>query len=267
MLAVFQVSKSGYYDWLKASEKPDPSHQLVEAVVELHKKSRGTYGSRRIREDLREAGIAKSRKTIIKLMRLGNVQGRRKTKTRRRADSTPSVVAPNLVNRKFYAQLPNQCWVGDITTVTTAEGPLNLATFLDLYSRRIVGWSMSANLESSLVVSAFRMACAFRGTAPRVVHSDRGTQYGSADFRQELAKHPICRQSMSRRANCLDNAVAESFFATLKKELVYGAKFHTLAEARSRIFEYIECFYNQIRRHSFLDYTSPNHFEESFGVA
>jgi len=126
---------------------------------------------------------------------------------------------------------------------------------------------MAISLDTALVIDAFRMACALRGTAPRMVHTDRGSQYTSKEFVDELKKNPLCQQSMSRKGNCLDNAVAESFFATLKKELVYVANFHTLEDARTRIFEYIECFYNTVRRHSYLDYRSPKRFEDGFEVA
>jgi len=166
----------------------------------------------------------------------------------------------------FKASKPNQAWVGDITYVATEEGWLYLATWIELWSRKIVGWSMAPRMTADIVVDAFRMAIFRQKHKPEIVHSDRGSQYASDAFRDELKKHG-CKQSMSRKANCWDNAVAESFFGTLKSELVHHEKYKTREEARLSIFDYIETFYNKRRLHSYLNYTSPEDFENSMETA
>lgn len=261
MCRVLGVSKSGYYESLK--KKPAPSHLTVaKAMDEIQKEGRKRYGSRRMRKALRKKyGIRMSRKTVIKRMKSWGLVAYRRKLFKKTTDSNHSLGAsPNLLQRNFTAASPNQCWVSDITYVRTNEGWLYLVTFLDLYSRMIVGWSMSEYMDATFVCRAFEMACRNRQTAPRMVHSDRGIQYASADFRNLLRQHPQCVQSMSRKANCWDNAVAESFFATLKQELL-TLKFETRQAARLAIFEYIEGFYNVLRLHSALDYQSPIEYE------
>ena len=201
-------------------------------------------------------------------MKKHGIQAKRKKKFKATTNSKHNLpVAPNLLNRKFTAMKPNQTWVGDITYIATDEGWLYLATWIDLFSRKIVGWSMSSRMTADIAVNAFRMAL-FRQKreAPKMVHSDRGSQYASDDFRKELNKYG-CIQSMSRKGNCWDNAVAESFFGTLKNELVHHEKYKTREEARLSIFDYIEMFYNKRRIHSHLNFVSPEEFEMSMETA
>jgi len=261
------VSSSGYYEWLKRAPKPDNTKELV-LIRDIHTASRGTYGARRIREELVEKGINHCRTRVMKLMKEAGVTAKRKRKFKVTTDSEHDLpIAPNLLKRNFRASEANQCWVSDITYIKTPEKWLYLATFIDLYSRKIVGWSMADSLESSLVVQGFRMACHRRGKSPAIVHSDRGIQFASSDFVDEVALYPECQRSMSRKANCWDNAVAESFFGTLKKELVHRHKFNSYDEACQLIFEYIEVFYNGRRLHSYLGYVPPNRFEMANSVA
>lgn len=175
-------------------------------------------------------------------------------------------VAPNLLNRNFTATKPNQAWVGDVTYIATEEGWLYLSTWIDLFSRKIVGWSMSSRMTADIVVDAFRLGVFRQKAVPTLVHSDRGSQYASHDFRKEL-KNSGCQQSMSRKGDCWDNAVAESFFGTLKNELVHHEKYKTREQARLSIFDYIETFYNKRRAHSHLNYVSPEEFEHSMKAA
>jgi len=201
-------------------------------------------------------------------MRRNDIRAKQKKKFKATTNSKHNLpVAENLLERQFSVDQPNAAWVGDITYITTEEGWLYLATWIDLCSRKIVGWSMAPRMTADIVVDAFRMAL-FRqkGEAPNLVHSDRGSQYASEVFRGELQKHG-CKQSMSRKGNCWDNAVAESFFGTLKNELVHHEKYKTREQARLSIFDYIEMFYNKRRLHSHLNYVSPENFEKSMETA
>ncbi len=201
-------------------------------------------------------------------MKENGIAAKRRKKIKATTNSNHNLpVAENLLKRDFKASEPNQAWVGDITYVATDEGWLYLATCIDLYSRKVVGWSMSDRMTADIVVDAFRMAL-FRGKrgAPQVMHSDRGSQYASDAFRKELQIHG-CKQSMSRKGDCWDNAVAESFFGTLKTELVHHEKYKTREAARLSIFDYIEMFYNRRRLHSYLNYLSPEEFEKSMATA
>jgi len=261
MCLVLKVSKSRYYQWIKSKQNPN-REALITEIQEVHVQSRGTYGSRRIQNALRAKGKFITRKTAIKYMKLAQVVTRRRKKfvvTTQSKHDRP--IAPNLLNRHFNFLKPNECWVSDITYIWTSEGWLYLASMLDLYSRKVVGWSMSDGLDNQLVLEAFRMGRNRRGTAPDIMHSDRGSQYASQDFVKEIGQYPNCKQSMSRKANCWDNAVAESFFATLKLELVHHKKYRTLEEAKVSVFEYMEVFYNKLRLHSYLGYASPDGFE------
>ena len=197
-------------------------------------------------------------------MKTENIRAKRSKKFKATTNSKHNLpVADNLLNRDFTAKKANQCWVGDITYYWTDEGWLYLAAFIDIFSRRIVGWSMSSRMTADLVVDAFKMAVGKRGrNISPMVHSDRGSQYASKLFRDEIKKYD-CIQSMSRKGNCWDNAVAESFFSNLKLELVNHEKFKTRQEAIDKIFDYIEIFYNRRRLHSFLDFVSPEQFEKS----
>jgi putative transposase len=202
-----------------------------------------------------------NKKVVEKLMNKNGIQPRRKRKFKSTTDSKHSLpVAENVLKRQFAAAKPNDAWVGDITYIETAEGWLYLAVWIDLYSRKVVGWSTSDRMTADLVIEAFEMATLRRAiAAPKLVHSDRGTQYASEAFRNRAKK---CKQSMSRKGSCWDNAVAESFFGALKSELIHRETYKSREEASMRVFDYIEIFYNRKRLHSTLGYVSPCEFEE-----
>ena len=228
----------------------------------VHAESDETYGSPRVHHELLALGQSCSVNFVAKLMRVARIAAKSRRKFKVTTDSKHHLpVADNLLGRKFQVDRPNQAWVSDMTYILTREGWLYLATVEDLYSRRIVGWAMSARITSRLVVDALQMAIDRRQPASGLIlHSDRGSQYCSEHYQRLLGNHEI-RCSMSRPGNCLDNAVAESFFHTLKTEWVYHAHYKTRREARLAIFEYIEGFYNTERRHSSLDYRSPEEYE------
>jgi putative transposase len=273
MCTVLRVSKSGYYAWRQRREAGHRSARAAEdarllaLVRDAHQASGRTYGAPRVHEELREQGERVARKRVARLMRAGGLVAR--PASRRRPVTTDSdhgqPVAPNLLGRRFgvdeIAGL-NRVWVGDITYVPTREGWLYLAVVLDLKSRRVVGWATRANLEAALALDALRWALADRRPAAGLLmHSDQGSQYVANDYQAMLAAHGlVC--SMSRRGNCWDNAVAESFFSTLEHELLAGADFRSRAEARQAIFRYIEGWYNRRRRHSTLGYVSPVQYEQ-----
>jgi putative transposase len=257
------VARSGYYEWRKtrgatkrAIRRDEHSKLIYKAFID----SRKTYGARRIYEQLKLEGVAISRTTVERIMREKRLAPKRTRKHKSTTDSKHKLpVDKNSLNRNFDPAEPNQVWVSDITYIETHEGWLYLTVFLDLHSRRIVGWSMAKHMTAELVVCAYQMAVAKRGTAPKLVHSDRGSQYASEEFRKIL--NGVCPQSMSRKANCWDNAVSESFWKTLKVELIYRETFKTREGAQLSIFEYIETFYNKRRLHSHLGYLSPDQFE------
>jgi len=262
-----EVSPSGFYAWCRRRICPCgrvlADQLLAREVVELHAQSRRTYGSPRLVEELRKRGHRHGRKRISRIMLQKGIYGRQKA--RYRVHTTDSnhdqPVAPNRLAGAPSPSGPNQIWVSDITYVQTSEGWLYLAALLDLYSRKIVGWAMSEHIDSPLVLKALSMAVTHRNPPPNLIcHSDRGVQYASADYRQALA-HAGLVPSMSRRANCYDNASMESFWSTLKLELVYRSSFPTRSFAKSQIFNYIESFYNRSRAHSALNFLSPAQFE------
>ena len=270
MCRVLCASSSGYYQWRKGrvTQRTIRQRQLLDLIKKIHTDSRGTYGSPRVLKELRDAGIVVNHKTVEELMKQNGIQAKQSKKFKATTNSKHNLpIAKNRLKRKFTARKPNQKWVSDITYVWTDEGWLYLATFIDLFSRKVVGWSMAPRMAADLVVDAFRMAI-FRQkrTAPRMVHSDRGSQYASDAFRKELAMHG-CKQSMSRKGDCWDNAVAESFFGILKSELVHHERYKTREEARLSIFDYIETFYNKLRLHSHLNYVSPEDFEKGMQTA
>jgi transposase InsO family protein len=257
------VSRSGYYDWLK--RRKTPSRRTRENLVlrarirEEFARSRRTYGSPRL---TRALGGGVSRHRVARLMRLENLRARPRSKYRvATTDSRHGgPIAPNRL-LGFTPKRPDQAWVTDATCVLTAQGWLYVVALLDLYTRRIVGWAMDQTLDASLAVNALKMAVAQRRPAPALmVHSDRGSQFASAAFRGTLRANQLVA-SMSRKANCYDNAHMESFWSSLKYEVVYHRKFATRSEARSAIFDYIESFYNRTRLHSSLGYQSPVQFE------
>jgi putative transposase len=258
------VSPSGFYAWRRRrpSAREQSDTQLAALIAEVHEQSRGTYGALRVQADLAELGQQVGRRRIARLMRALGLESRRKRRFKATTDSNHTQpVADNVLDRQFAVSAPDRAWVGDITYVPTREGWLYLATLIDLFSRRVVGWAMSARIDAQLTLDALDMALAARSPAAGLVHhTDRGSQYASRDYRRALATRGlVC--SMSRKGNCWDNAVAESFFASLKTELVHHRDFATRSEARSAIFEYIEVFFNRHRRHSTLGYVSPVNYE------
>lgn len=262
---VLGVSRAGFYAWQGRAEarRPREDRQLLVEIATIHHESRRCYGSPRIHAELRARGHAIGRKRVARLMRRAGLAARRRRPFRSTTDSTHGVpVARNLLNRQFTRATPTRCWVTDITFIATGEGWLYVAVILDLFSRRVVGWALSERLTTPLALEALDMALTRRAPAAGLLHhSDQGGQYVSDEYRRVLAVHDRVA-SMSRRANCWDNAVAESFFATLKIELLQDAAWPTRAQARSAIVEYIELFYNARRRHSALGYLSPAAFEQ-----
>jgi putative transposase len=261
---VLGVSRSGYYAWRSRAEsrRQQENRSLVERIQASYMRSRRTYGSPRIHADLQAQGLHCSRKRVARLMRLVGIQAQRPRRTRGTTDSRHTLpVADNVLNRQFAAVAPNRKWGADITYIGTREGWLYLAVVMDLFSRRIIGWSMQPTLACGVVLDALRMALQRRSSSKQVVHpSDRGSQYASGDYQRLLAAAGM-QCSMSRKGDCFDNAVVESFFGTLKTELVYQQQYTTRDEARSAIFEYMEVFYNRQRRHSALRYCSPIEYE------
>jgi len=261
------ASPSGYYDWQERRLCPGPravEHQaLVKTIKQLHQESRETYGSPRIRMELRKQGRHHGRARVARIMRQEGLCGRQKGRYRvRTTDSNhDQPIAPNLLAQAPKATAPNQIWVADITYIQTQEGWLYLAAVLDLYSRRVVGWAMSQRIDTALVLNALAMALLHRDPPANLLfHSDRGVQYASGDYRRALAQGGLVA-SMSRKANCYDNATMESFWSTLKFELVYRRDFSNHSQARGEIFNYIEAFYNRQRAHSALGFLSPVDFE------
>ncbi len=265
MCRVLKVSRSGYYAWLKRepSKRQEQQMKWIEQINEAHRASRHTYGSPRVTVELKHQGVQICENTVAKLMRCASLAA--KVKRRFVPQTTDSAhgcpIAPNRLDRDFTAPMPNRRWTCDITYISTDEGWLYLAVVMDLFSRRIVGWSMRPHLQAQLACEALSMALhARRPDAGLLHHSDRGVQYACAAYRQLLLGAQV-EASMSRAGNCYDNAVTESFFGTLKTELVNHEHYATQEQARQSIFEWIEVFYNRQRRHSSLGYLSPEAFE------
>lgn len=267
LCAVFEVSRSGYYLWKKGekSARQLEYEELAPVVQKAHTASKGTYGARRIAEEVEAHGVSCGRSKAATLMKIANVAAKQKRKFKETTDSKHSLpVAPNLLNRKFEVQEPDQVYVSDITYIWTNEGWLYLAVIIDLFSRQVVGWSMNNRMSRKLVMSALQMAIWRRQPGSGLLfHSDRGSQYCSNDFQNMLKKHQMI-SSMSRKGNCWDNAVAESFFGSLKTERVFFSSYATRDAARQDVVDYIEMFYNSRRRHSYLDYMSPKDFEKKW---
>lgn len=264
MARVLGVCRSGFYRWMKSgvsriSIKQQELDERVKSVFEAHK---GRYGAPRVQRELSELGVHRNEKTIaasLKRLRLRAKAAKRFKATTYSDHGLP--VAENLLEQDFHADHPNEKYVQDITYISTNEGWLYLAVVIDLYSRQVVGWSMNERMKAGLVCDALTMAL-FRRGLPKgvIVHSDRGSQYCSRGF-QQLVKHHQLRCSMSKKGDCYDNACAETFFHSLKIELIHGARYHTREEAKHAIFEYIETYYNRVRRHSSIGYISPVEFE------
>jgi len=261
------VSRSGFYAWTKRAQstRTRSDRALMVTIKAAHKASRNIYGSPRVHLDLVAQGHAVGRGRVARLMRDNALRGKRKKRFRTTTQSDHRhPIAPNVLAREFTVEQPNVAWVGDITYIGTQEGWLYLAVILDLYSRRVIGWAMGKRIDQALTLRALRMALDTREPGAGLVHhTDRGSQYAANDYRKLLKARSITC-SMSRKGNCWDNAVAESFFATLKVEFVHETLFHTRAQATREIFEYIEVFYNRVRRHSSVGYVSPMDFEKDY---
>ena len=264
MCRLLAVSPAGYYAWVARPEsrRAAENRRLVAEIRVIYAESRRTYGSPRVHATLQAQGQRIGEHRVARLMRMGAIRAKRINKWRTTTDSAHAYpVVPNTLNRQFAVAQPNRVWAGDITYVWTAEGWLYLAVVLDLYSRRVIAWGMDNRLTQELATAALTMAVVHRRPAHGVVHhTDRGSQYAAARYREVLARHGLTA-SMSRRGNCWDNAVVESFFHTLKTEHVHHQRYRTREEARQDIFEWIEVFYNRVRRHSTLGYRSPAEFE------
>jgi putative transposase len=263
---VLRVSRSGYYAWKDRppSRRAKEDAALAERIREIHGRSRGIYGYPRVHAELRSLGVRCSRKRVARLMRKnalrGCMRGRKKRTTRRDPYAT---LAPDLVKRNFAAAAPNRIWTADITYVSTQEGFLYLAFILDIYSRRVVGWSMATHMRTELVVDALEMALWRRNPAAGLIHhTDRGAQYTALSFGKRLEEAGVV-PSMGKAGSALDNAISESFVASLKTELLHRHRFPSREAAKTAIFDYIESFYNRSRRHSSLGYLSPSDYEQA----
>ncbi len=261
---VLEVSTSGYYEWLERpeSQRAREERRLIAEIEKYHQASRKIYGSPRIYKDLREAGETCGENRVARLMRKHGIQSKMARKFVVTTDSKHTTApASDRLKRQFQVSRPDTAWVCDTTFIGTRRGWLYLAVVLDLYSRQVIGWSMGTRNNAQLVSDALMMALWRRGKVKGViVHSDQGSTYASGDYQKLLAdNHLVC--SMSRKGECLDNAVAESFFGTLQTELTIHEDYRTREVARNSIFEYIEVFYNRLRRHSFLGYQTPVEYE------
>ena len=267
MCQVLKVSRSSYYNWLR---RPLSTHQkedgiLVEKMRRIHKESYKTYGIRRIKAKLNKEGISCGKNRVARLMRENSIFSRLRRKYKATTDSNHRLpVAPNLLAQDFTADKPNTKWVGDITYIPTDEGFLYFSGIEDLFQRKVVGWSLGDRITKELTISALEQAIGRENPDEGLIfHSDRGSQYAAYAYQEVLGKYCI-RQSMSRKGNCYDNACMESFFSTLKKDIIYGRRFKTREEAKLAIIEYIETFYNCHRLHSALGNMSPMEYERQY---
>lgn len=264
MCRVLEVSESGYYAWRSRdeSQRQGQNRKLLVEIKAIHQESDQTYGSPRVHRELKARGIQCSEKRVARLMREAGIRAKQARRFKVTTDSRHSLpVAENVLDRQFEPDQANRRWASDITYIWTQQGWLYLAVVLDLFSRRVVGWSMQPTLERTLVIDALKMALQRRCPGPGLLHhSDRGSQYASGDY-QRLLREASIICSMSRRGNCWDNAPVESFFSTLKRERVYHRRYRSRAEARADVFAYIEVWYNRKRRHSSLGYVSPSEYE------
>jgi len=264
MCEALQVSRSGYYNWRgrPESNRSRDNRILLSHIRVVHRQSRENYGSPRVTVELKESGLNCGENRVARLMRHNGISAKRRRQFRVTTNSKHNYpVAPNLLNRQFDVSTPNAVWVSDITYIWTTEGWLYLAGVVDLHSRMVVGWSMNHRITEQLTLDALNHAIICRQPSQGLLHhSDRGSQYASDNYQKLLRTNRITC-SMSRKGDCWDNAVMESFFATLKTELIYRERFFTREDAKSKIFDYIEMFYNRKRRHSSLGYKSPVEFE------
>lgn len=260
---VMQVSRSGFYAWRRRpkSERAQQDDELTEKIKAVHAQSRSLYGAPRVHAELRDQEVRCGKKRVARLMRLARLCGKRKGESRPKRGKSDPPTANNLLGGHVIAVRPNAVWVSDITYLRTQEGWLYLAVVLDAFSRRVVGWAMQARMTTALTLAALDMACRRRKPPPGLIHhADRGGQYASGDYRDALRTAGMLA---STSGNCLENAVAESFFATLKTEAVQPQTYETRAQARRCVFDYLEVFYNRQRRHSSLGFQSPARFEEA----
>jgi len=268
MCQVLEVSESGYYAWIKRepSEREQADEELGERIEDAYDKNRRVYGSPRIHAELKEQGVHCGRKRVARLMRERGINAKSKRRKMKTTDSQhDNPVAPNVLAREFSADAPNTKWVSDITGIETLEGWLYLAAIVDIYSRFVVGWAMGKERDEQLITNAALMALARRRPGAGLLHhSDRGSQYTSQGYQDLLKQHEI-EISMSRKGDCYDNALMESFFGTFKEECVERHTFKTRSEARQVTFEYLEVFYNRQRKHSSLGYVSPANYEKMKG--
>jgi putative transposase len=263
MCKLLKVSRAGYYKWLKCKTRDNKKDRmLLKAILYHYKKSNGVYGLPRLHAALRKSGLVVNKKRVARVMKANNI----KSKTTRKFKSTTNrnskhSFCENLLKGNFNAEKANQVWTSDITYLWTKEGWLYLAVIMDIYSRKIVGWSIGCYLSAELVLKAITMALVNRNPGRGVIfHSDRGSQYTSSVVKNMLSLYGF-RQSMSSTGNCYDNAITETFFHTLKTEWIYQNKYQTREEAKKSVFQYIEIFYNRQRLHSSLNYLSPIEFE------
>jgi transposase InsO family protein len=272
MCVVLKVSRSGYYGWMRrpASERKMENKEILDAIKEIRAKEpkKMVYGSPRMKKEMNERGFSCGKNRVARIMSKNGIKAKTVKKFKQTTDSNHKLpIAPNLLARDFYVDAPDKVYVMDITYIWTAEGWLYLAIVLDLFSRMLVGWAMSARITGDLVIEALNRAILSRNPrAGLIAHSDKGSQYACYEYRELLNKHGFI-QSMSGKGNCYDNAVAESFFHTLKTEWVFFERYQTRAQARTSIFDYIETFYNRERRHSYLGDVSPLNYERTFAMA
>ncbi len=267
MCEVLKVSTSGYYKWIlnEPGEREEKKKEIMKMIRRIFHENRSVYGSPRITYELRDLGVCISEKTVGRYMKEMNLCATPKKKYIQTTDSNHSnPIYPNLLQRNFHSEAPDRVWVSDITYIWTSEGWLYLATVMDLFSRKIVGWSIDQSLTKDLALQALDRATLMREPSDELIHhSDRGSQYTSNEYIERLSEHDI-KISMSRKGDCFDNACIESFHATIKKELIYRTHFKTREEAKWEVWKYIMTFYNAKRKHSTIDYYSPNQFERDY---
>jgi transposase InsO family protein len=270
MARKLEVSRSGFYTWFKRplSLRAREDKRLGARAAAIHHEHKGRYGTPRVHKQLHAEGEHISCKRVDRLLSEQGLRAKPKKRFKKTTDSNHNnPIAPNLLDRRFQATAPNQKWVGDITYLHTAEGWLYLAVLLDLYSRKVVGWAMSENVDANLAIAAFEMAVTTRGASNKLLHhTDRGSTYTAHDYRKKLIAYHV-QPSMSRKGNCWDNAVSESFFGTLEKELCSDTTFQSRERARAEVFAYIEGYYNERRIHSAIGYVTPNQKERAFLTA
>jgi putative transposase len=270
MCNVLRVSRSGFYAWIKRpqSKRSIENRKLQDKITVLHAASHGIYGAPKIHKDLVDAGISCGKNRVARIMRKAGIRSRVKKRFKATTNSKHKLaVAPNLLNQDFTAEAADCIWAGDITYILTDQGWLYLAVLLDLFNHKVLGWATSSRINTELVTAALEMALSHRQLQPGLVHhTDRGSQYASADYQKLLAEHGIVC-SMSRKGNCYDNAVVESFFSRLKSEWTNHYHYQTRQEAIESLFYYIEIFYNRKRRHASISYVTPQQYEESAVVA